>query len=102
MARGNLVARHRTQFVFAGCVVFSLFALALLFLTGTPGVILVVASIIASVAAIIISERSGFARTSQLRRAFEPSRHFNSAQVGVLVLLAMAQLTALLYVLISG
>jgi hypothetical protein len=97
-----MLTRHLTMVIFVACLVLSLASLGILVAAGVPGLIAVVISVALNVGAIIISERRGFVRTTQLRRAFEPARNFNSAQVGLIVLVVMAQITAGLFVLISG
>jgi hypothetical protein len=97
-----MIVRRATLLVFICCILLSLASLAVLLAAGTVGLVVVAASVLANLGAILISERKGFSKTTQLRRAFEPSRHFNSAQVGAIVLLVMVQVTLGLYVLLSA
>ncbi len=98
----GLVVRHVTQFVFVAALLLSLASMGLFFLTD-EGVAFaaLIASLLFSVWSIWKSEHSGFVRTKQMRRAFEPARHFNSLQVLTLVVLMMAQVGLASYFLIT-
>ena len=61
---------------------------------------LVAASLLFNVWALIVSERRGFVRSNQIRRAFEPNRHFNAAQVFIVSALIMIQLAGAAFILL--
>lgn len=101
-----ILARHFTQVIFWGCCLSSLFAI-LLSVSGflgwwaaTPYVVLA-ASMAFKVWAIRRSEREGFVKSREMRRAFEPARHFNGAQVFTLVVLIILEIGVATFLLVQ-
>ena len=98
----GLVARHVTLLVFSAALVFSMSSLLLLFTTDEAiALTATVFSVLFSLWSIWHSEERGFVQSRQMRRAFEPARHFNGAQVLSLVVLIMAQIGLASYFLIT-
>ncbi len=75
-------------------------SIPLLLFFGPWMLIFLLASIGFNIWALIVSERQGFVRSNQIRRAYEPQRHFNAAQVFTVVLCIMAQLGIGIYVVL--
>ena len=98
----GLVTQHVTLLVFSAALIFSLSSLLLLFVTDEATALgAIVFSVLFSVWSIWQSEQRGFVQSRQMRRAFEPARHFNGAQVLSLVVLMMAQIGLASYFLIT-
>ena len=49
-------------------------------------------SLVMNVWSIIQSERNGFVKAKEMRRAFEPPRHFSGFQILVVILLILAEI----------
>lgn len=95
-----LPTRYRTSFVFWTATLFSLLSVALVLALDDSLAFLLLLSILYNLWSVVKSERSGFIKTRQIRRAYEPARHFNVAQVMTVLLLAMAQFGLGAYVLL--
>ncbi|MCA0268795.1 MAG: hypothetical protein LCH53_06215 [Bacteroidetes bacterium] len=83
--------RHATNFHFGLAAVLALTSLAVCYLWKPFGVIVLLLSVAYSIWAIHMSDTKGFVRSGQMRRAFEPERHFNGLQTLILMGLMMAQ-----------
>ena len=97
-----MLARYRTAVFFWSAIGLSVVSLALLFMLGSILLLLVAASVVFNIWTVIKSDREGFVRSSELRRAHEPARHFNGVQVFVLFSFVIVQVTLGAYVLLSG
>ena len=84
--------KYITHIVFWGCLLLSIVGLLLVHKLGFKLTPILLVSIGLNVWAIVRSEQEGFVRTRQARRAYEPPRHLNGAQMMILVLLVMAEL----------
>lgn len=91
-----------TSVVFGVCTVATLVSIGLVLALDSWVFVVLTAAIGFNVWALIVSERHGFVRSTQLRRAFEPERHFNAAQVLAVVAYLMAQVVAGAYALLSA
>jgi len=84
--------RHLTAIIFGLALCFSLVTITLLIFNNTPLFhMLLVVSIVFNGWCLYRSERSGFVHLREMRRAFEPPRHFNTLQIFTVVFLMMAQ-----------
>ena len=83
--------RHATNFHFGLSALLAIASLAICYIWRPFGVIPLLFSVAYSLWAIRTSDTKGFVRSGQMRRAFEPERHFNGLQTMVLMLLLMAQ-----------
>lgn len=96
------ITQHLTLIVFCTALAGAVLSLSLPFLAGEiAGIVVTACSVAYSIWAIWTSEHGGFVRTRQMRRAFEPQRHFNGVQVLLLLLLIMIQLGLTSYLLIT-
>ena len=93
--------RYRTPFVFWTATLFSLLSIALVLAVGPSLLFLLLLSALFNLWSVVQSERGGFVKTRQLRRAYEPARHFNVAQVFTVLLLVMAEFGVVTYVLLT-
>lgn len=94
------IKRHMTTVVFVICTAASLASVGLALWINGWAWLLLLGAIALNLWALITSERRGFVRSNQLRRAFEPSRHFNAAQSFTIIVLIMLQVGAGAYVLL--
>lgn len=95
-----MIARHVTLVHFVLAVAAGLASVALAVVLGAPGLLLVLASAVYTVWAVRKSDHKGFVKSAQMRRAFEPERHFGAAQVVVLMGLLMLQALVAAYLLV--
>lgn len=93
---------HRTHLIFASALVFSLLGLGLPVVVSPWLLPVTLGSIGFNIGTVVISDRHGFVRSKEMRRAHEPARHFSSTQVFVLIALAMVQLLLGLYLLLQS
>lgn len=93
--------RYRTPFVFWTATFFSLLSIALVLVVDQSLLFLILLSILYNLWSVIKSEHSGFVNTRQFRRAYEPARHFNVAQVFTVISLIMAEFGVGVYVLLT-
>lgn len=84
--------RHATNFHFGLASLLAVGSVAACFVLKPFGVLVVLLSLAYTLWAIRTSDTKGFVRTGQMRRAFEPERHFNGLQTGVLMVLMMGQI----------
>ena len=84
--------RHATNFHFGLASLLALASVAACYLLRPFGVLAVLLSVAYSLWTIRTSDTKGFVRTGQMRRAFEPERHFNGLQTLVLMVLLMVQI----------
>ncbi len=96
------LARHKTSVVFALCTGVTIASILLLFLLGRWALILLVLSVGFNIWSLLVSERRGFVRSNQIRRAHEPQRHFNAAQVLAVLAYIMIQIGAGTYFLLMS
>ena len=85
------MTKHMTLLVFLAAAILSVVSIGLVFLQGNWFLILLLVSVAANLAAVRVSEKGGFVRTNQMRRAHEPPRHFNAAQTLSLMGLVVVQ-----------
>lgn len=89
----SVFTRHVTVFVFLVALVIALASLASFYVVPENMAFGIVGfSILFSLGTILVSERGGFVRTRQMRRAYEPARHYNGFQVLALIILIMLQI----------
>lgn len=98
---GRMISRHRTQVFFWSAVALSLVSIALVIVLPLGFLLLLLASVVFNIGCLVKSEQTGFVKTSQMRRAYEPARHFNTAQVFVLFGLIIVQVVFGAYLLIE-
>ena len=96
-----MITRHFTQVVFWTAVLLSLLSVALVFAADEAFLVLLGVSALFNIWSLFKSERDGFVKSNQIRRAHEPARHFNPAQVAVVVVLVMAQVGLGAYALLT-
>ena len=84
-----MMLRHITTVVFWTAVSISVLGLFLVYAREESAVLVAPSSIGFNVWSIVRSEHCGFVRSRHLRRAYEPARHFNQAQVLIVLLLTM-------------
>ncbi len=96
-----MIRRHVTQFVFWTTVFFSIATLVGLLARKDVLLIPMMISVVFNIWAVAKSERDGFVKTTQMRRAYEPARHFNIAQVFAILIFVMIQVSLGLYVLLT-
>lgn len=92
---------HFTQIVFWTAVALSVVSVALVAALGPALLVAVGASVLFNLWSVFRSERGGFVREREYRRAYEPARRFNALQVFVVFGLVMVQCGAGAYVLLS-
>lgn len=90
-----------TAVVFTTCTVVTVLTIVLVLLFGSRMLFLAALSIGLNAWSLVTSERQGFVRSNQLRRAFEPARHFNAAQVLAVVIYIMALVGVVVFALLS-
>ncbi len=97
-----MLARNVTVFYFATAFSLALITTALPVLFDQPGLlVLTLASFMFTIWVLRRSDGKGFVKSSQIRRAFEPARHFNGTQTFVLFVLLVVQAAAAAYILLS-
>lgn len=96
-----MFARHLTQVVFWAAFLLTLASTSLTMAYRDDVLLLLLLSAVANLVALYRNERGGFVRSKELRRAYEPPRHFNTVQLAALFLGVLAQFTLGAYVLIS-
>lgn len=96
-----MVTRHVTQVIFWCTLVLTLVSIGLTAALQDSVFLLLVLSAVLNLAVLYRNERGGFVRSKELRRAYEPARHLNVAQLVVLFLGVLAQFTLGAYVLIT-
>jgi len=85
------LAKNMTHIIF-WCVVICSMVSILVVLTFQQYIYLIGLSLIMNVWSIIQSERNGFVKAKEMRRAFEPPRHFSGFQILIVVLLILAEI----------
>ena len=93
--------KHQTRLVFGAAVVLSVLTIGLLMLLEEPLIPTVIASAAFNCWALVTNDRKGFSRSKEMRRAYEPERHFTSGQILFMIGLLMLQVGAVTYVLVS-
>lgn len=90
-----LLKKHLTQVVFWSAMLLSCASLGLVVVLNEPYVWLSLLVLLVSVAfnlwSVRRSENSGFVQSREYRRAYEPARRFNMAQVFVVFAVVMVQ-----------
>ena len=97
-----MVGRYKTALIFWSAVFLSLISLVLALVAHSFLSLLLVISAAFNLWCIRTSDRSGFVKTKQLRRAHEPARRFNSMQTFVLLGLVMCQIGVGTYALFTS
>jgi len=93
--------KHKTLIIFTTVTILSIASVALTLAFGTPWFPLIIFSVLAGAFSIYKSEKEGFVRSKEIRRSYEPPRHYNSAQVLTVVVLIMAQIGVFAYALLT-
>ena len=93
---------HRTIFFFWTNVILALLAAALVYRKGISWLPLLLLVIAFNVWSLIISEKKGFVRSRQARRAFEPPRNFNMFQTLLIFILLILQISVAVLVLLNA
>ncbi len=92
--------KHMTLVVFLVAIFLSVVSVGLTVTQGKWFVILLAASVLANLLSIRKSEKTGFIKTNQMRRAHEPPRHFNAAQTLSLMGIVLVQVILGAYTLL--
>lgn len=95
-----MLARNVTLMYFALALGLALVTTVLPVAFGWPWLVLTLGSFVFTIWALRRSDGKGFVKSTQIRRAFEPARHFNGAQVFVLFGTLIVQAAAAAYVLL--
>ncbi len=93
--------KHKTLVIFGSVIVLALASTGLTLFYGKVWIPLVLFSVACGVASIYKSEKEGFVKSKEIRRSYEPPRHFNSAQTLTVVVLIMAQVGVCAYALLT-
>lgn len=96
----KFLAGQLTHVVFWAALLLALSSTALSVLEPAYSPLLVL-SVLFNVWALYQSERKGFVRAREMRRAYEPPRHFNRFQVLLITVLIMGQSVFGLFVLFT-
>lgn len=96
-----MLARNVTLFYFVLAISLALLSIALPVLFGAPLLVLTLASFLFTIWTLRRSDGRGFVKSTQIRRAFEPARHFNGGQVFVLFTTLILQAGVAAYVLLA-
>lgn len=90
-----MIKKHLTQVVFWSAVLLSVASLVLVSVLSEPyawvGLAFLAASILFNLWSVRRSEHSGFVKSREFRRAYEPARRFNMVQVFIVFALVMLQ-----------
>ncbi len=90
----------RPIIVFFGVVALSILAAGAAFVWGPPYLALNALAALLIIWVLRINDRAGFIRSKEMRRAFQPRRHFNTAEVVLLIGLLMALIAESAFILI--
>lgn len=96
----SMIALHTTVRYFIAAVVLGLASIVVAWVTGPTGLIAIVAAMAFIGWALRRSETRGFVRSGQMRRAFEPERHFTGVQTAALFAILMLQTLVGAFVLV--
>lgn len=96
-----MISKYATQIVFWAAVVLSVGSVALTYAGGEVFLAVIGLSVAFNVWSMLKSDREGFVKSSQIRRAYEPARHFNEAQTLVVMGLVMMQVGASAYAIMT-
>ncbi len=96
-----MLARNVTLLYFVVSLSLALVSIALPVVFGAPLLVLTLASFLFTIWALRRSDGRGFVKSTQIRRAFEPARHFNGAQVFALFVTLILQAGVAAYVLLA-
>lgn len=95
-----MLARNVTLLYFVIALGLALLTTALPFVFGPALLVLTLGSFLFTIWALRRSDGRGFVKSTQIRRAFEPARHFNGAQMFVLFVTLIVQAGAAAFVLL--
>ena len=93
--------QHRVAVIFSVAATLSILALVALWLHQTDALPLVSLSLALNFWAVLHSDRRGFFRCRELRRAYEPPRRFSDVQSLALILFGLLQFSLSVYVLVG-
>lgn len=93
--------KHKTLAIFTSVVLLALGSSAITLIFGKVWIPLVLASVLLGIGVVYKSEKEGFVKSKEIRRSYEPPRHFNSAQTLTVVLLIMVQIGVCAYALLT-
>ncbi len=96
-----MLARNVTLLYFVLALGAALVTTGLPLVLGPWALVLTLASFCFTIWALRRSDGRGFVKSSQIRRAFEPARHFNGAQVFALFVTLVVQAGAAAFVLLN-
>ena len=96
-----MLARNVTVLYFVVALSLALLSIVLPVLLGAPALLLTLASFLFTVWTLRRSDGRGFVKSTQIRRAFEPARHFNGGQVLALFATLILQAGVAAYVLLA-
>lgn len=94
------ILKNMTHIVFWCAVVLSMGSI-LMVLIFQKYFFLIAISLLFNLWSILQSERNGFVKAKEMRRAFEPPRHFSGFQILILVILIVAEVGVGLLVLLG-
>lgn len=86
-----MLSRYRTALIFWAAVFLSLASIASAFVLDAIAWVLIIPSILFNLWSVRRSDRGGFVKSRQLRRAHEPARRFNGLQTFTLIVIVMCQ-----------
>lgn len=96
-----MIRRYKTAFIFWTAVLLSLLSMTAALLLGPLSLALIVPSSLFNLWCVWKSDRGGFVKSKQLRRAHEPARRFNGLQTFTVLLLLMGQIGLGTYALLT-
>lgn len=95
--------KHLTTIVFWSALALSVISSGLAFVFAEPlWLILLGGSLLYNLWAVFTSDRTGFIKEKEMRRAYEPPRHFNPLQIFITLGMVMVQLGVAAYLLIAA
>ncbi len=95
-----MIALHATVRYFLTSLTLGLASIAVAWVTGPVGLIAIAAAMAFIGWTLRRSETRGFVRSGQMRRAFEPERHFSGVQTAALFGMLMLQAVVGAFVLV--
>lgn len=95
--------KHLTSIVFWSALFLSIISSGVAYvLQDSIWLLLLGASLLYNLWAVFTSDRTGFIREKEMRRAYEPPRHFNPLQIFITLGMVMVQLGVAAYILITA
>lgn len=97
----STLLRYKTALIFWIAVLFSVVSLGLIYVEELLAAACILLSVLFNVWSLWKSDREGFVKSKELRRAYEPARRFGVVQTLVLLGFVMGQIGAGTYVLLA-